>query len=67
MLFRSKTEFVSLNRAPGGTFGNRNFMAHLCVIALPSLLFSGLRAPSRASLARWCGGIAIVTGALILS
>ena len=62
-----KTEFVSLNRAPGGTFGNRNFMAHLCVIALPALLFSGLRAPSRASLARWCGGIAIVTGALILS
>ena len=62
-----KTEFVSLNRAPGGTFGNRNFMAHLCVIALPALLFSALRAPSRASFTRWCGGIAVVTGALILS
>ena len=61
------TEFVSLNRAPGGTFGNRNFMAHLCVITMPALLLSGLRSPSRASLQRWCGGIAIVCGALILS
>ena len=61
------TDFVSLNRAPGGTFGNRNFMAHLCVITLPALLFSGLRAPTREALARWCGGIAIVAGALILS
>ena len=61
------SEFVSLNRAPGGTFGNRNFMAHLCVITLPALLFSGLRAPTRAALARWCAGIALVAGALILS
>ena len=61
------SEFVSLNRAPGGTFGNRNFMAHLCAITLPALLFSGVRASSRASLWRWCGGIALVSGALILS
>ena len=61
------SELFSLNRAPGGTFGNRNFMAHLCAITLPALLFSALRAPSRASLWRWCGGIAIVAAALILS
>ncbi len=61
------SEFVSLNRAPGGTFGNRNFMAHLCVITLPALLFSGLRSPTRAALARWCAGIGLVAGALILS
>ena len=61
------SEFVSLNRAPGGTFGNRNFMAHLCAITLPALLFAGVRAPSRAALFRWCGGIALVAGALILS
>ena len=61
------SEFVSLNRAPGGTFGNRNFMAHMCVITMPALLFAGLRASSRASLLRWCGGIALVCGALILS
>src|SRR5439155_25112106 len=28
------SDFVSLNRAPGGTFGNRNFVAHFCVIGL---------------------------------
>ncbi len=61
------TEFVSLNRAPGGTFGNRNFMAHLCAITLPALLFAGLRAPSRAALLRWCGGMALVSAGLILS
>ncbi len=61
------SEFVSLNRAPGGTFGNRNFMAHLCAITLPALLFSGLRASSRAVLLRWCGGIALVAAALVLS
>ncbi|MEO7772869.1 MAG: O-antigen ligase family protein, partial [Gemmatimonadaceae bacterium] len=62
-----RTDFVSLNRAPGGTFGNRNFMAHLCVITLPALLFAGVRAPTRASFLRWCGGFAIVAAALILS
>jgi O-antigen ligase len=61
------SEFVSLNRAPGGTFGNRNFMAHLCAITLPALLYSGIRAPSRASLWRWSGGLALVAAALILS
>ncbi|MEO8335427.1 MAG: O-antigen ligase family protein [bacterium] len=62
-----RTELVSLNRAPGGTFGNRNFMAHLCVITLPAVLFAALVAPTRASFARWCGGLALVAGALILS
>jgi O-antigen ligase len=62
-----RTELFSLNRAPGGTFGNRNFMAHLCVITLPALLYSGVRAPSKAALLRWCGGAAVVAGALILS
>ncbi|MDB4892535.1 MAG: hypothetical protein JWL61_4390 [Gemmatimonadetes bacterium] len=62
-----RTEFVSLNRAPGGTFGNRNFMAHLCVITLPALLFAAILAPTRASFGRWCGGLALVAAALILS
>ena len=62
-----RTEFFSLNRAPGGTFGNRNFMAHLCVITLPAVLFSAVRAPTRASFLRWCAGLAVISGALILS
>ena len=62
-----ETEFVSLNRAPGGTLGNRNFMAHLCAIAFPALLMSGLGARTRGSLLPWCGGAAIVGAALVLS
>ncbi len=62
-----RSEFMSLNRAPGGTFGNRNFMAHLCVMTLPALLVTATRAPSRASLLRWSAGAAAIGAALILS
>ena len=45
---RAAYRCFSLNRAPGGTFGNRNFMAHVCVIAFPAVLFSTVRAtPAR--------------------
>ncbi len=62
-----RTEYVSLNRAPGGTFGNRNFMAHLCVIAMPALVLIATTAPTRRSFGWWAGGLALVAGALILS
>ena len=62
-----RTEYVSLNRAPGGTFGNRNFMAHLGVIAAPALVLVALTAPSRGSFARWSTGIGVVAAALFLS
>ncbi len=41
------SELFSLTRAPGGTFGNRNFVAHLAAIALPALLAVSLAARSR--------------------
>jgi O-antigen ligase len=62
-----RTEYVSLNRAPGGTFGNRNFMAHLCVITLPALVLVATTAASRRRFAWWAFGVALVAGALILS
>jgi O-antigen ligase len=62
-----RTEYVSLNRAPGGTFGNRNFMAHLCVITLPTAVLVATTAASRRAFYWWAGGIALVAGALILS
>ncbi|HUQ45538.1 MAG TPA: O-antigen ligase family protein [Gemmatimonadaceae bacterium] len=61
------SEFVSLNRAPGGTFGNRNFMAHLCVITMPALVLVATTAGSRRAFNWWAGGLALVAGALILS
>src|SRR5437773_542278 len=39
-----ETDFFSLNRAPGGTFGNRNFVAHFCAIGLPSLIYATVTA-----------------------
>jgi O-antigen ligase len=62
-----RTEYVSLNRAPGGTFGNRNFMAHLCVITLPALVLVATTAASRRRYAWWALGVALVAAALILS
>ena len=62
-----RTEYVSLNRAPGGTLGNRNFMAHLCVIALPALALTALRARSRNGYLGWTAGVALVGAALVMS
>ena len=62
-----RTEYVSLNRAPGGTFGNRNFMAHLGVIAAPALVVVALTAANRGSFGRWSAGIGLVAAALFLS
>lgn len=39
-----KSDYFSINRAPGGTFGNRNFVAHLCAIGLPLAAYVTLRA-----------------------
>ena len=60
-------EYFSLNRAPGGTFGNRNFMAHIGVIAMPALVLSALFARTRGAYFRWAAGLGIVSAALMLS
>lgn len=62
-----RTEFFSLNRAPGGTFGNRNFMAHNAAIAMPALVWSVIFARSRAASLRWAAGLGLVAAALMLS
>ena len=62
-----RIDAFSLNRAPGGTFGNRNFMAHVCVIVFPALLLSTLRAESPRAFGWWAAAVAAVAGALVLS
>src|SRR2546423_3261188 len=61
------SEYFSANRAPGGTFGNRNFVAHMAVIGLPALVWCTVtaRKPSGALLGSL--GAAILGGALVLS
>ena len=62
-----RIDAFSLNRAPGGTFGNRNFMAHLCVIVFPALLLCTLRAESPRAFGWWAAAVAAVAAALVLS
>jgi O-Antigen ligase len=61
------TTLASLSRAPGGTFGNRNFMAHLVAIGLPVLLYLALEARSRARFGLAGAGVALAAAALVLS
>ena len=69
-----ETEYFSTNRAPGGTFGNRNFVAHMAVIGLPALVWStvtarkpGSRAESNASRGRMAMPSPASTNALTMS
>jgi O-antigen ligase len=62
-----QTEYFSLNRAPGGTFGNRNFIAHLAAIGTPVVVLVALTA--RRGLGSLFGGIgmAVIGAALVMS
>src|SRR5437868_3996851 len=65
--YGAQTEYFSLNRAPGGTFGNRNFVAHLAAIGTPVVMLVALTA--RPGFGSLFGGIsmAVVAAALVLS
>lgn len=52
--------FFAASRAPGGTFGNRNFMAHFAALALPIAILVSLGARR----SRAAGGL-VLTAALI--
>ena len=61
------TDLASLTRAPGGTFGNRNFMAHLVTIGLPVLGLVTVEARRGRDFALGAAGVALATAALVLS
>ena len=61
------SEYFSLNRSPGGTFGNRNFVAHLAAIGFPVLLVLLLEARRKAGVIAGSVGVAILAAALVLS
>ncbi|HEX6749102.1 MAG TPA: O-antigen ligase family protein [Longimicrobium sp.] len=62
-----RTDFFSLNRAPGGTLGNRNFVAHLCAFGLPVLFLCALRAYRLLGTILGALGVAMVCGTLVLT
>jgi O-antigen ligase len=61
------SDYFSANRAPGGTFGNRNFVAHVAAIGLPALVWCTVTA--RRSVGALLGslGAAVLAAALVLS
>lgn len=62
-----ETWLLAESRAPGGTFGNRNFLAHLMAIGSPLLVLLVLeaRGPRRAALAAI--GLGLIVGAMVLT
>lgn len=59
--------FAAETRVPGGTFGNRNFMAHLLAVGLPVLALAAVQARTRRRFAAAALGLALVGAALLLS
>lgn len=62
-----QTEYFSLNRAPGGTFGNRNFIAHLSAIGAPVVALVALTARRRGGSVFGALAMAILAAALVMS
>jgi hypothetical protein len=62
-----QTEYFSLNRAPGGTFGNRNFIAHLSAIGAPVVALVSLTVRRRGGSVFGAVSMAILAAALVMS
>jgi O-antigen ligase len=62
-----RLEIFSTNRAPGGTLGNRNFVAHAAAFGFPAVLFAALRANGSLGYLSGALGVAIVTASLVLT
>ncbi|HET7600921.1 MAG TPA: O-antigen ligase family protein, partial [Gemmatimonadales bacterium] len=54
-------------RSPGGTFGNRNFVAHFVALGLPLLLLAALEARRRRGAVAAACGVALLAALLVLS
>ena len=61
------SDLFSLSRAPGGTFGNRNFMAHLAAIGLPLVVTLTLQARSRIAGLAGAAAVLVLTGAVVIT
>ncbi|MEP7065182.1 MAG: O-antigen ligase family protein [Gemmatimonadota bacterium] len=61
------SDYFSLNRSPGGTFGNRNFVAHLAAIGAPALLLLVVLAPRARAILASSLAVGVLAAALVLS
>jgi O-antigen ligase len=58
---------ITSTRLPGGTYGNRNFMAHAAAIGLPLILYLTLTSHSRGGTLVGAAGAMLSSAALLLS
>lgn len=65
--FGMEHPFFAELRAPGGTFGNRNFLAHLAAAALPVIMLLLLTSRRRVLVVIAGGGAAAIAAALVLT
>lgn len=61
------TDFFSVNRAPGGTLGNRNSIAHVAAFGLPVVLLVALRAWRTAGYLLAALGVMTVVAVLVIT
>jgi hypothetical protein len=59
--------FFATTRVPGGTFGNRNFMAHFAGLALPLLMLGVLTTRRQLAAIALSLGCAVLVAAIVLS
>jgi O-antigen ligase len=62
-----ESPYFTLARSPGGTLGNRNFVAHVAAIALPSAAWCAVCAKTRAGAVLGYLGIGVLAASLVLS
>jgi O-antigen ligase len=62
-----ESEWFTLARAPGGTLGNRNFVAHIVAISLPFAVWCVLAAKRPVAAFGWSMGVGILFATLVLS
>lgn len=62
-----ETTLFSENRAPGGTLGNRNFVAHAAAFGVPLLFFMAFSARTFGGFLCGAAGAGIVTATLVLT
>ena len=62
-----ESEYFTLSRAPGGTFGNRNFVAHVAAIGAPLLVWYAVTAKRGIAVALCAVGGAVLSAGLVLS
>ena len=62
-----ETDYLTLSRAPGGTFGNRNFVAHLSAIGVPLLIWYAITARRAIAVLLCSIGGGVLAAALVMS